>query len=210
MVEDFGRMTVKQFQTALSSSSPTPGGGSASGLVLGNAAALTCMVCDLTTSNPKWKDGWAAAEKIQSIAIPILLDSIELANADSLAFEDVMKSWKLPKNNKEEEELRKEKIEEASLNAALTPLEIAIKSAEILELLPELAEKGNPNAITDVAVAALLSHASSRGALYNVRINLLDLERPDLNKKINKINTQIDSNLEKTLSIVEKSLNSVD
>ncbi|RAH13640.1 MAG: methenyltetrahydrofolate cyclohydrolase [Methanobacteriota archaeon] len=210
MVEDFGRMTVKQFQTALSSSSPTPGGGSASGLVLGNAAALTCMVCDLTTSNPKWKDGWAAAEKIQSIAIPILLDSIELANADSLAFEDVMKSWKLPKNNKEEEELRKEKIEEASLNAALAPLEIAIKSAEILELLPELAEKGNPNAITDVAVAALLSHASSRGALYNVRINLLDLERPDLNKKINKINTQIDSNLEKTLSIVEKSLNSVD
>lgn len=205
-MEDFGRMSVKEFQTILSSSSPTPGGGTASGIVLGNAAALTCMVCDLTISNIKWKDGWEVAEKIQNIAIPILLDSIKLANEDSLAFENVMKSWKLPKNNDEEKKIRKNKIEEASLNAALKPLEIALKASEILELLPELAEKCNPNAITDVAVAALLSNAASSGAIYNVRINLLDIERPDILSQIDNLNFKISKDLKETLKIIDQKL----
>ena len=205
-MEDFGRMTMKEFQTALSSSSPTPGGGSAAAIALGNAAALTCMVCDLTTSKEKWKEGWDVAERIQNIAIPILLDSIQLANEDAIAFEEVMNSWKLPKNDEKEKNERKLKIEEATLNAALKPLETALKASEILELLPELAENGNSNAITDVAVAALLAHTASSGALFNVRINLLDLDRPDLIKKVDVINNKIKINLEKTIEIVESKL----
>ena len=205
-MEDFGRMTMKEFQTALSSSSPTPGGGSAAAIALGNAAALTCMVCDLTTSKEKWKEGWDVAERIQNIAIPILLDSIQLANEDAIAFEEVMNSWKLPKNDEKEKNEKKLKIEEATLNAALKPLETALKASEILELLPELAENGNSNAITDVAVAALLAHTASSGALFNVRINLLDLDRPDLIKKVDVINNKIKINLEKTIEIVESKL----
>ena len=205
-MEDFGRMTMKEFQTALSSSSPTPGGGSAAAIALGNAAALTCMVCDLTTSKEKWKEGWDVAERIQNIAIPILLDSIQLANEDAIAFEEVMNSWKLPKNDEKEKNERKLKIEEATLNAALKPLETALKASEILELLPELAENGNSNAITDVAVAALLAHTASSGALYNVRINLLDLDKPDLIKKVDEINNKIKINLERTIEIVESKL----
>mgnify|MGYP003984979963 FL=1 len=54
-------MSLRDFQSALASSSPTPGGGTASAIALGQAAALTCMVADLTIGKEKWKDGWGCA-----------------------------------------------------------------------------------------------------------------------------------------------------
>ncbi len=206
-MEDYARMTVKEFQTALSSSSPTPGGGSASAISLGNAAALACMVCDLTLSKEKWKDGWEDAEKIQNLAIPLFHDSLELANKDAESFEKVMQSWKLPKNSEEEKNFRSNEIESATINAALVPLETAKKASNLLEVLPLLAEKGNTNAITDVGVAALLAHAASSGALFNVRINLLGLDKPKLSDEVKEISKKIEYNLSKTLDIVEKKLN---
>ena len=206
MDDDYSRMTVKEFLTALSSSSPTPGGGSAAAISLGNAAALTCMVCDLTLSKEKWKDSWELVEKIQSIAAPIFLDSFELANNDALSFNKVMDAWKLPKNTDDEAIKRKNEINDATLNAALVPLETAKKASAILELLPELAEYGNTNAITDVAVAALLAHSSAIGAIYNVRINLLDLDEIEIKQKTIEISKNAEINLSKTLEIVESKM----
>jgi len=206
MDDDYSRMTVKEFLTALSSSSPTPGGGSAAAISLGNAAALTCMVCDLTLSKEKWKDSWELVEKIQSIAAPIFLDSFELANNDALSFNKVMDAWKLPKNTDDEAIKRKNEINDATLNAALVPLETAKKASAILELLPELAEYGNSNAITDVAVAALLAHSSAIGAIYNVRINLLDLDEVEIKEKTIEISKNAEINLSKTLEIVERKM----
>ena len=206
-MDDYARMTVKEFQTALSSSSPTPGGGSAAAISLGNAAALACMVCDLTISKEKWKDSWEDAEKIQNIAIPLFHDSLNLANKDAESFEKVMQSWKLPKGSDEEKILRSNEIKNATINAALVPLETANKASDLLEVLPKLAEKGNVNAITDVAVSALLAHTASSGALFNVRINLLGLDKPKLSEEVMKISKKIELDLSKTLEIVEKRLN---
>ena len=64
-------MTVRDFQAALASSSPTPGGGTAAAIALGQASALTIMVCDLTIGKEKWKDGWGIAEKALLSAVKI-------------------------------------------------------------------------------------------------------------------------------------------
>ena len=42
----------------------------------------------------------------------------------------------------------------------------------MLKVLPELARKGNANAVSDVGVAGLLASAACKGALFNVDINL--------------------------------------
>ena len=44
-----------------------------------------------------------------------------------------------------------------------------------MEFLPELAQKGNANAVSDVGVAGLLASAACKGALFNVDINLSGL-----------------------------------
>ena len=49
-------------------------------------------------------------------------------------------------------------------------------AVRLLAALPELAEKGNPNAVSDVGAASLLLDACVEGALLNVGINLSSID----------------------------------
>lgn len=172
---DWMEMSLRDFQSALASSSPTPGGGTASAVALGQAAALTCMVADLTIGNDKWKDGWKCAENAQSIAIKIFTEAGKLAQDDSDSFDSVMESFKLPKSTEDEIQSRRTAIRNATLQAALVPYQTAELAYSLLAVLPELAKRGNANAVSDVGVASLLASAAAKGALFNVDINLQSL-----------------------------------
>ena len=165
-------MTVRDFQAALASSSPTPGGGTAAAISLGQASALTIMVCDLTLGKDKWQDGWDAANSALSSSVRIMSRAGELADEDSDAFDGVMASFKLPKDTDEEKSIRRTAIRNATLGATETPFETAELALRLLKLLPELAIKGNANAVSDIGVAGLLASAACKGALFNVDINL--------------------------------------
>jgi len=167
--------TVRDFQAALASSSPTPGGGTAAAIALGQAASLSVMVCDLTLGKEKWEKGWPISEELLPIAVKAMSRAGELADEDSQAFDGVMESFKLPKQTDEEKSIRLNQIRQNTLRAALVPLETAKLSLEILKFLPDLAKYGNQNAISDVGVASLLASAACKGALFNVQINLSSL-----------------------------------
>jgi len=172
---DWMEMSLRDFQSALASSSPTPGGGTASAVALGQAAALTCMVADLTIGNDKWQDGWKCAENAQSLAIKIFTEAGKLAQDDSDSFDSVMESFKLPKSTEDEIQSRRTAIRNATLQAALVPYQTAELAYSLLAVLPELAKRGNANAVSDVGVASLLASAAAKGALFNVDINLQSL-----------------------------------
>lgn len=165
-------MTVRDFQAALASSSPTPGGGTAAAIALGQASALTVMVCDLTIGKEKWQDGWNIAEEAMILSVKIMSRAGELADEDSGAFDEVMASFKLPKGTDEEVSTRRTAIRSATLKATEKPFETAKLALDLLKVLPELAKKGNANAVSDVGVAGLLASAACKGALFNVDINL--------------------------------------
>jgi len=165
-------MTVRDFQAALASSSPTPGGGTAAAIALGQASALAIMVSDLTIGKDKWSEGWKIAEETLHSSVKIMSRAGQLADEDSYAFDDVMASFKLPKDSDEEKIVRKTAIRSATLVATEKPFETAELALELLALLPELAAKGNANAVSDVGVAGLLASAACKGALFNVDINL--------------------------------------
>lgn len=167
--------TLREFQDALASSEPTPGGGSAAGVALGQAAALSVMVSELTLGKESYSGGWEVSERIKEIATPLLNLGLELAQKDSEAFDAVVASFRLPKQTEEEKDVRRQTIRTATLGAAEVPFQTAIKSLELLKLLPELAKKGNPNAISDVGVASLLASAALKGGVFNVEINLESL-----------------------------------
>jgi len=170
-------MTLRDFQSALASSSPTPGGGTAAAVALGQAASLTVMVCDLTLGNEKWSHGWTVAEAAQTVAIPLLNKAGELAQADSDAFDGVMGSFKLPKSTDAEKTERRDAIRKATLVAAEIPYETARSALALMKHLPELAKRGNGNAVSDVGVAGLLASAAAKGAVFNVEINLGSLPK---------------------------------
>ncbi len=78
----------------------------------------------------------------------------------------------MPKGNDEEVSIRKTAIRNATLKATEKPFETAELALDLLKILPELASKGNSNAVSDVGVAGLLASAACKGALFNVDINL--------------------------------------
>ena len=168
-------MKLRDFQAALASSSPTPGGGTAAAISLGQASALTIMVCDLTIGKEKWSQGWGIAEKALVNSVKIMTRAGELADEDSEAFDEVMASFRLPKGSEDEVMKRRTAIRDATLNATKKPFETAELALNLMELLPELASKGNANAVSDVGVAGLLASAACKGALFNVDINLASL-----------------------------------
>ena len=164
-------MSMRDFQSALASSSPTPGGGTAAAIALGQAAALSIMVCDLTIGSEKWKEGWGISEKLLPVSIEIMTNSARLADEDSDSFDAVMDSFKMPKESEEEKESRRQEIRKNTLAAAKIPMETAELALQLLNYLPDLAKYGNKNALSDVGVCSLLASAACKGALFNVKIN---------------------------------------
>ena len=166
---------LKEFQSALASSDPTPGGGSAAAVALGQAAALAKMVADLTLGNDKYSDGWTISDSVNTIATLLLEKGLELAQLDSQAFDAVVSGFKLPKSTEQEKEIRREEIRTSMLGAAKVPYDTACHALDLLKLLPDLAMLGNENAVSDVGVASLLASAALKGAIFNIEINLNSL-----------------------------------
>ena len=175
MMDDIGEMTLDEYRDALASTNPTPGGGTAAAVALSQAAALTCMVAELTLSNDKWEGGWLGANEAGNIAVRLLARGHELAGEDADAFDAVMDAFRLPKSSDDELAIRRTVIHETTHRAAEVPLDTARNAYALLDSLPELARSGNANAVTDVGVAGLLATAACMGALLNVEINAKSL-----------------------------------
>lgn len=165
--------------SSISSSNPTPGGGSVSALILSHAHSLATMVARLTIGRDKWSDGQVIAEKIISKSEESIETSLRLAKEDALAFDSVMNSYRLPKDTDELKETRKEAIFDSTINAASVPLEIMHEASNLLNDIINLAKFGNLNALTDLLGSAELAYSSSKIASLNVRINLDSINSGD-------------------------------
>ncbi len=166
----------QSFLDGVASSSPTPGGGSASALVGSLAAGLTSMVCNLTIGKKKYQEVSEELTKVLGESEELRQRLARLVDDDSQAFDEVMKAYRLPKESPEEKEVRSHRIEQATKGATQVPLEVMEKALRVLELSQVVAEKGTPNSISDAGVAAVLAWSAVEGANLNVEINLSSLK----------------------------------
>ncbi len=184
-------LTIKEFTEVLASSSPAPGGGSVSALAGALSAALASMVASLTAGKKGYEqhDG-----KMREIAAKMPLkygELIEAIEEDSKSFDGVLAAFKLPKTTDEEKAARKNAIEKATMHAANVPLSTAEKASALFDDLDFLAKNGNKNALSDVAVAAMMARSATLGALSNVEINIASLSESDYKSRLIKRVTQL-------------------
>ena len=85
---DWTKLTVKEFQNALKSSDPTPGGGTAAAIALGQAGALSVMVADLTLASDKYEQGHDVSNRIKQLCDSLIEES---ESCDMSAANEVMK-----------------------------------------------------------------------------------------------------------------------
>ncbi len=169
---DFSKLPVADFLRSLASDAPTPGGGTAAAVAGAMGAALVEMVAALTLSKEKYASAHAAVRVIAEAASAARENFCGLAREDSEAYDRVVQARRLPKESPEEKEERNRLLSVANRLATEVPMRTARAAVRLLAALPELVEKGNPNAASDAGSAALLLEAATESALLNVGINL--------------------------------------
>ncbi len=167
----------------LAAKSPTPGGGAVAALSLAISAAQLGMVAAYTTGQ-KWQDVEARMNIIGFELSKIRSQGLGLIDEDAAAFNTVGSAYKLPKDTDVEKSKRKLAIQTALLNATKPPIKTALLAANTIALAVELAEKGNPNVISDVAVGASLAKAALESAIINIEINMFSIEDETIRSKL--------------------------
>ena len=176
-----GTPSVADFVRSVAAPTPTPGGGSVVALVGALAAALAGMVAGLTIGRPKYVAAEPAMREVAGSASTLVTTLMSLVERDSVAYQGVLGAYKLPKSPAD---ARRAAIAAALVKAAEVPLETARACARITELAARAAESGNPNAVSDAGVSALLAEAAARGAAYNVRINVSAMDDPSIGQPL--------------------------
>jgi len=169
-------VTLTQFLDAVSEGSATPGGGSVSALAGCLGSALVEMVINLSLGKKGFEAHEAALKKIREEAHSHREALADTIAQDINAYQEVMNAYLLPKTTEEEKRKRKAEIQKSLKKAADPPLFTAATSLKVMKLCQEAVEKGNPNALSDAAVGALLADAALWGGMFNVLINLSALE----------------------------------
>ncbi|UCE12511.1 MAG: cyclodeaminase/cyclohydrolase family protein [Candidatus Heimdallarchaeota archaeon] len=197
-------LTVSKFVEEVASDKPAPGGGSVSALGGTLATALAVLVGKATFGKEKFADVQDEMEVVISKGTEFTESLIKLVDEDTEAFNQVLSAYRMPRD---ESEARSYAIQAALKRAAEVPLKVAKTSFKALDLILTAADKGNKNAITDAGVAALFAESAVRGALFNVKINLLSIKDEEVKahftREIKEILERLDSKKEAIIKIVE-------
>jgi len=98
---------------------------------------------------------------------------------DSAAFDQYMTAAHMPKETLEQQQMRDEAIEKATVAAIEAPAKTAKLAIQVMNLALAAVKYGNINAISDGASAAQCAIAGFHSAVLNVRINLKNLRHPE-------------------------------
>ena len=169
-------LTVKGFAEETSRESPAPGGGTISAYMGALGAALGTMVANLSSHKAGWDDRWDEFSQYADRGQVLMTRLLELVDEDTQAFNRIMAAFGMPKVTEADKAARTEAIQSATLYATEVPLQTMKTAYEVFDLCRAMAEKGNPNSLSDAGVGALAARAAVLGAGMNVRINAASLK----------------------------------
>ena len=169
--------TIASFLNRLAARSAAPGGGATGALHAAQAAALLAMVA-------RFSDGprhdAEVVGRVRASADGLADEALELAEADSAAFEKVVDAYQLPKDTPEQQAARSEAIAEALGGAARPPADLMAASMRLAGLGEDLLAVANRNVISDIAAAAASIGAAAVTAQVNIEANLGGIKDPAL------------------------------
>ena len=203
---DYRGLSVREFTRFLASAEPVPGGGGAAALVGALGVALGNMVAALTLGKPKYAEVEAEVAELRRRGEALQERLLEQINADAEGFRPLAEAYKLPKD----EPRRAEILEQATLRACGTPMEIMELGAAAIPVIAELASKGSRMAVSDAGCAAAAVRAAVEMAYLNLLINTRSLRGREqaeaLNARGQELLTRVGRQTEEVWSQVEARL----
>ena len=155
--------TLGAYLDDVSSSDPTPGGGSVTALVGALAASLGAMVATLgAVAEPQSSfDAWVSSCHAHRDHL------LQLCLDDERAFQHVMACLRLPKDAP----ARASRLQSCLKAAADVPLATARACLDVLQTLEPMTSEASRHSVSDVGVAAHLALAAIRASLLTVEVN---------------------------------------
>lgn len=204
-------MKLSEFLNELASKSPAPGGGSVAALSGSTGASLVLMVGELTTKKKKFRE----LDEVIKEKYLMTLEHFKAAKVsfeqyideDTEAFNKVMEAYGLPKETEEDQKIRNQAIEFATIGCIKTPMNVANLAMSCLNEMEFIIKYANRNTTSDQGVAVLSFYQAFLGAIMNVRINLPGLTQKDLVKEYNNV---IMESTRKVETIKEKLIEEID
>jgi methenyltetrahydrofolate cyclohydrolase len=184
---------LHEYLDDLASDRPTPGGGSTAALSGAMGAALICMVARLTRGKADYAAVQPEIETIIERVERLRIRFQQLVQADIEAYGQLSASFKLARTTSEEKVARTTAIQQQLIEAALVPLEMVERAAELIQDCQRIAEIGNINVLSDIGVAATLTSTAGSGASWMVRTNIHLLKDQAY---ANELNTRLQTALE--------------
>jgi methenyltetrahydrofolate cyclohydrolase len=172
----YPRESLQTYFDDAASGKPAPGGGSVSACVGALGAALVAMVCNLTIGKEKFADVQDQVSGLAGQANDVRARLEKLLQDDTVAYNGVIAAYRLPKETDEEKAARHKAVQDGLIVAAGVPLDICRAAVEVGRLSKVAAEIGNPGAVTDAGIGAILAEAAAQGGALNVAINLSSIE----------------------------------
>jgi glutamate formiminotransferase/formiminotetrahydrofolate cyclodeaminase len=201
----------KPFIKEVASKSPAPGGGSVSASCGSLAAGLAAMVAKLSQSK-RFAEVKEEMEQVAATGDKLVEDLMVLIQEDSDAFNEFLACKKLPSGTPETDEYKEKRMQEATLKAIMVPLKTMEISAQALDLIEAVAQKGNQNSLSDAGVASLCVRTAVCGAHLNVLINLPGLadrsKAAEISAKANEILVKATERAEKAYNDIKTKLSS--
>ncbi len=203
-------MKLTEFIDEVSRESPAPGGGSIAALAGALGASLSSMVSNLT-ANKRGSDAVDkilndAAEECQQIKEAL----VKAIDEDTNAFNSYMNARRLPNKTAEEKKTREEAMQAGLKQAVMIPLNTAKQSFRAIEIAEVVAKNGNPNSITDVGVGTQSAYTGVIGGIYNVLINLKEINDEkfvdEMRNSCKELKSKAQIKLNEVLSFVESKL----
>jgi formiminotetrahydrofolate cyclodeaminase len=156
-----------QLLDQVAAKTPSPGGGSSSGIVCALAAGLVQMTAAFARSGA---EGDARGAAVHERADALRVQALTLAEEDLGAYTAVLDALRLPADTPG----RAERVDAALSDATDTPLAIARAAGEVAALAAEMAHTSNVHVRGDAVAAGLLADGACRAALQLVKLNLAD------------------------------------
>ncbi len=204
-------MNTYEFADELASDSPAPGGGSVAALNGTLSAGLSAMVGNLTYNKKKYKEFKTQMIETSDKAQRLKDFFTESIDKDTDAFNKIMDAFSLPKGTDQEKAARNQAIQDATKEATMVPFSVLEKCKDAAGFALLMAEKGNQNSLSDAGVAGLTASTAAEGALYNVMINLEDIEdeayKAETAEKAVKINKDVQDTVATIRALMYEKLN---
>jgi formiminotetrahydrofolate cyclodeaminase len=191
--------TLDAFLTGAAAKQPTPGGGSVTALVGALAASMGEMVLnysvgkkDLAPHEPPLREALGEFTRARQLMLGLMTE-------DQIAYDAMSR-------------IRKEggtsdpSFAPALLACIRVPQAIATTAVAILVLVDKVADKTNVYLASDLAVCAELAMATTRCAVYNVRVNLADVTDDGERRRFEMFNART---LSSATTLIQRVLNRV-